>query len=53
MKTIIVGAGLIHSNLPENITQTPGFALAGEYTEDSSIIGSMPSGEKAARAVIA
>ena len=42
MKTIIV-----------DITQTPGFALAGEYTEDSSIIGSMPSGEKAARAVIA
>ena len=43
----------IHSRLPENRTQTPGLVLAGEYTEDSSINGSMLSGEKAARAVIA
>jgi phytoene dehydrogenase-like protein len=42
----------IHSRLPENRTQTPGLVLAGEYTEDSSINGSMLSGEKAARAVI-
>jgi hypothetical protein len=43
----------IHSRLPENTTQTPGLVLAGEYTEDSSINGSMLSGEKAAAAVIA
>jgi phytoene dehydrogenase-like protein len=43
----------IHSRLPENTTQTPGLVLAGEYTEDSSINGSMLSGEKAAGAVIA
>ena len=43
----------IHSRLPENRTQTPGLVLAGEYTEDSSINGSMLSGEKAAGAVIA
>jgi hypothetical protein len=43
----------IHSRLPENRTQTPGLVLAGEYTEDSSINGSMLSGERAARAVIA
>ncbi|HEX5700414.1 MAG TPA: NAD(P)/FAD-dependent oxidoreductase [Rubrobacter sp.] len=43
----------IHSGLPENTTQTPGLVLAGEYTEDSSINGSMLSGEKAAGAVIA
>jgi hypothetical protein len=43
----------IHSTLPENMTQTQGLVLAGEYTEDSSINGSMLSGEKAARAVIA
>ena len=42
----------IHSRLPENRTQTPGLVLAGEYTEDSSINGSMLSGEKAAGAVI-
>ena len=39
--------------LPENMTQTPELVLAGEYTEDSSINGSMLSGEKAAGAVIA
>jgi hypothetical protein len=39
--------------LPENMTQMPGLVLAGEYTEDSSINGSMLSGEKTARAVIA
>jgi monoamine oxidase len=43
----------IHRRLPEHITQTQGLVLAGEYTEDSSINGSMLSGEKAARAVIA
>jgi hypothetical protein len=43
----------IHDRLPENRTQKPGLVLAGEYTEDSSINGSMLSGEKAAEAVIA
>jgi phytoene dehydrogenase-like protein len=38
----------IHNSLPENKTHTPGLVLAGEYTEDSSINGSMLSGEKAA-----
>jgi len=42
----------IHSTLPENRTRTPGLVLAGEYTEDASINGSMLSGEKAAGAVI-
>ena len=42
----------IHSRLPDNRTQAPGLVLAGEYTEDSSINGSMLSGEKAAGAVI-
>jgi hypothetical protein len=48
MKVVIV----IHSNLPVNRTQTPHLVLAGKYTEDSSINGSMLSGEKAAGAVI-
>ena len=43
----------IHGRLPENRTQTPGLFLAGEYTEDASINGSMFSGEKAAEAVLA
>jgi hypothetical protein len=43
----------IHDRLPQNRTQTPGLVLAGEYTEDASINGSMLSGEKAAEAVIA
>jgi phytoene dehydrogenase-like protein len=43
----------IHSTLPENRTKTPGLVLGGEYTQDSSINGSMLSGEKAARMVIA
>ena len=43
----------IHDSLPENGTQTPGLVLAGEYTEDASINGSMLSGEKAAEAVLA
>ena len=43
----------IHRRLPDNETQTPGLVLAGEYTEDASINGSMLSGEKAAGAVIA
>lgn len=38
----------VHPTLPENRTATPGLVLAGEYTEDSSINGSMLSGEKAA-----
>jgi phytoene dehydrogenase-like protein len=42
----------IHRTLPENRTQVPGLVLAGEYTEDSSINGSMLSGEKAAEAVL-
>src|SRR5215212_4529991 len=43
----------LHDRLPQNKTQTPGLVLAGEYTEDASINGSMLSGEKAAEAVIA
>lgn len=42
----------IHKWLPENRTDTPGLVLAGEYTEDSSINGSMLSGEKAAEEVM-
>src|SRR5215203_3212712 len=42
----------IHERLPENYTKTPGLFLAGEYTEDSSINGSMLSGEKAAEEVM-
>jgi phytoene dehydrogenase-like protein len=42
----------IHMSLPRNRTTTPGLFLAGEYTEDSSINGSMFSGEKAAREVL-
>jgi len=42
----------IQEKLPRNRTSTPGLVLAGEYTEDSSINGSMLSGEKAAREVI-
>jgi hypothetical protein len=38
----------IHGRLPENRTATLGLLVAGEYTEDSSINGSMLSGEKAA-----
>jgi hypothetical protein len=38
----------IHRKLPKNSTATPGLVIAGEYTEDSSINGSMLSGEKAA-----
>jgi phytoene dehydrogenase-like protein len=41
----------IHDTLPENRTATPGLFLAGEYTEDSSINGSMLSGERAAAVV--
>jgi protoporphyrinogen oxidase len=43
----------IHGRLPENKTHTQGLVLAGEYTEDASINGSMLSGEKAAEAVLA
>jgi hypothetical protein len=43
----------IHETLPENRTATPGLVLAGEYTEDASINGSMLSGERAAGAVMA
>ena len=42
----------IHEGLPGNRTGTPGLVLAGDYTEDSSINGSMLSGEKAAREVL-
>jgi Flavin containing amine oxidoreductase len=42
-----------HSRLSENMIEMPGLELAGEYIEDSSINGSMLSGEKVARAVIA
>ena len=42
----------IRDRLPENKTRTPGLFLAGEYTEDASINGSILSGEKAAEAVI-
>lgn len=42
----------VHASLPGNRTQTPGLYLAGEYTEDSSINGSMLSGERAASAVM-
>ncbi len=43
----------VHDTLPPNRTATPGLYLAGEFTEDASINGSMLSGEKAARAVFA
>jgi hypothetical protein len=42
----------VHKKLPKNRTDTPGLVLAGEYTEDSSINGSMLSGEKAAEEVM-
>jgi phytoene dehydrogenase-like protein len=42
----------VHDVLPPNRTATPGLFLAGEYTEDSSINGSMLSGEKAAGEVL-
>ncbi|MGB3634639.1 MAG: NAD(P)/FAD-dependent oxidoreductase, partial [Rubrobacteraceae bacterium] len=41
-----------HEQLPANRTATPGLVLAGDYTEDSSINGSMLSGEKAALEVL-
>jgi phytoene dehydrogenase-like protein len=43
----------VHGRLPENRTGTQGLFLAGEYTEDASINGSMLSGETAAGAVLA
>ena len=42
----------IHDTLPRNRTAIPGLVLAGEYTEDSSINGSLRSGEGAAGAVL-
>ncbi len=42
----------VHKKLPKNRTDTPGLVLAGEYTEDSSINGSILSGEKAAEEVM-
>jgi phytoene dehydrogenase-like protein len=42
----------VHEELPDNRTGTPGLFLAGEFTEDSSINGSMLSGEKAAQEVL-
>ena len=44
--------GIHKGRLPTNRTETPGLVLAGDYTEDSSINGSMLSGEKAAREVL-
>lgn len=41
-----------HEQLPANRTTTLGLVLAGEYTEDSSINGSILSGEKAALEVL-
>ena len=41
-----------HERLPLIRTGRPGLVLAGEYTEDSSINGSMLSGEKAAEEVM-
>ncbi|WP_047863833.1 NAD(P)/FAD-dependent oxidoreductase [Rubrobacter aplysinae] len=43
----------IHATLAGNEPRTPGLYLAGEYTQDSSINGSMLSGERAAGAVLA
>jgi len=43
----------VHAGLPGNGTRTPGLYLAGEYTQDSSINGSMLSGERAAESVLA
>jgi phytoene dehydrogenase-like protein len=43
----------VHGRLPENRTGTQGLFVAGEYTEDASINGSMLSGETAAGAVLA
>jgi len=42
----------IHDMLPRNRTALPGLFLAGEYTEDSSINGSLRSGEGAAGAAL-
>jgi phytoene dehydrogenase-like protein len=42
----------VHDGLPPNRVVTYGLFLAGEYTEDSSINGSMLSGEKAAGEVL-
>jgi phytoene dehydrogenase-like protein len=43
----------VHGRLPDNKSRTKGLFLAGEYTEDASINGSMLSGEKAAGEVLA
>jgi phytoene dehydrogenase-like protein len=42
----------VHDELPRSRTATPGLFLAGEYTEDASINGSMLSGERAAGEVL-
>ncbi len=42
----------VHDTLPRNTTALPGLFLAGEYTEDSSINGSLRSGEGAAGAAL-
>jgi uncharacterized protein with NAD-binding domain and iron-sulfur cluster len=42
----------IYGRQPENGTSRPGLVLAGEYTEDSSINGSMLSGEETAEEVM-
>ncbi len=52
MKVVIVGAGLTCAKALKEGGVEPNLFLAGEYTEDSSINGSMLSGEKAAREVL-
>ena len=42
----------VHRRLPGNRASAPRLVMAGEYTEDSSINGSMLSGEKAAGEVL-
>jgi hypothetical protein len=52
MKAIIVGAGLTCAKALREGGVEPNLLLAGEYTEDSSINGSMLSGERTAREVL-
>lgn len=42
----------VHERMPKNRMETLGLFLAGEYTEDSSINGSMLSGQRAAEEVM-
>ena len=55
MKVIIVGAGLAGLTCAEALREggvEPSAFVAGEYAEDSSINGSVLSGEKAAGEVL-